>query len=114
VSRAAQRVRGDHRRRCGCTVLENGWRTSGLRPERCYRTLRFDDPRFERDRLDFFAGTFPPARRASDSPIAIACFRLLTLLPERPDLSVPLFRSCIAFSTFEEAFLPYFRAMLES
>jgi hypothetical protein len=79
-----------------------------------YFDRRLVDPRFERDRLDFFAGTFPPARRASDSPIAIACFRLLTLLPERPDLSVPLFRSCIAFSTFEEAFLPYFRAMLES
>jgi hypothetical protein len=34
--------------------------------------------RFERERLDFFAGTFAPARRASERPIAIACFRLFT------------------------------------
>jgi len=56
---------------------------------------------------DVFDGTFPPARRASESPIAIACFRLFTFFPERPLLSVPFFRSCIAFSTFCDAFLPY-------
>src|SRR5882724_5204573 len=55
---------------------------------------------------DFFLGTLPPAFRASDSPIAIACFLLFTFLPE-PLLSVPFFRSCIAFSTFLDAFLPY-------
>src|SRR5262249_8399415 len=70
--------------------------------------------RLERERLDFFAGTLAPARRASERPIAIACFRLLTFLPERPDLSVPAFRSRIAFSTLAEAFLPYARAMQRS
>jgi len=45
---------------------------------------------------DRFRGTFAPARRASLRPIAIACFRLLTLRPERPDLRVPCLRSCIA------------------
>jgi hypothetical protein len=54
-------------------------------------------------------GTFPPSRRASDSPIAIACLRLVTFLPERPDRSVPCLRSCMAFSTLFEAFLPYLR-----
>jgi hypothetical protein len=49
----------------------------------------------------------PPARRASDSPIAIACFRLVTFLPDRPLLSVPRRRSRIALSTFADAFLPY-------
>src|ERR1051325_5217334 len=56
------------------------------------------------------AGTFPPARRASDSPIAIACFRLVTFFPERPLFNLPFFRSCIARLTFCWAFLPY-RAM---
>src|SRR4029453_10434098 len=46
--------------------------------------------------LDFVRGTFPPARRASDSPIAIACFRLVTFFPERPLFKVPLFCSRIA------------------
>ena len=31
----------------------------------------------------FFFGTLPPAFRASDNPIAIACFLLVTFLPER-------------------------------
>jgi hypothetical protein len=57
--------------------------------------------------LDFFAGTLPPARRASDSPIAIACLRLLTVFPERPLFNVPLLRSCIAFLTLLAAFFPY-------
>jgi hypothetical protein len=52
-------------------------------------------------------GTLPPARRASESPIAIACLRLLTVFPEPPLFSVPRFRSCMAFSTFSAAFLPY-------
>jgi len=55
---------------------------------------------------DFF-GTFPPAFLASDNPIAIACLRLLTFFPERPLLSVPALRSCIAFFTLLCAFLPY-------
>jgi hypothetical protein len=55
----------------------------------------------------FLRGTFPPARRASDSPIAIACLRLVTFFPERPLLNVPRLRSRIAFLTFCDAFLPY-------
>ena len=37
----------------------------------------------------FFGATFLPLRRASDRPIAIACFRLFTVFPLRPLLSVP-------------------------
>jgi hypothetical protein len=50
---------------------------------------------------DFFAGTFAPAFRASDRPIAIACLRLVTFLPDRPLFSVPVLRSCIARLTFD-------------
>jgi len=57
--------------------------------------------------LAFLRGTFPPARRASDSPIAIACFRLVTFFPERPLLNVPRLRSRIALLTFCDAFFPY-------
>jgi hypothetical protein len=59
-------------------------------------------------RAVFFAGTLAPARRASDNPIAMACLRLVTFLPELPLLSVPRFRSRITFSTFSDALLPYF------
>lgn len=60
--------------------------------------------------LDFRDGTFPPSRRASESPMAMACLRLVTFLPE-PLFSVPRLRSCIAFSTFSCDFFPYFEAM---
>lgn len=53
-------------------------------------------------------GTLAPARRASLKPMAIACLRLRTFLPDRPERSVPRFRSRIARSTFFDAFLPYF------
>src|SRR5258708_24824299 len=56
---------------------------------------------------DFLLGTLPPAFLASDSPMAIACFLLVTFFPERPLFRVPSLRSCIAFSTLSEAFLPY-------
>src|SRR5206468_11374351 len=36
------------------------------------------------------------------------CLRLVTRFPERPLLSVPCLRSCIARSTFCSAFRPYF------
>src|SRR3990172_12513637 len=36
-------------------------------------------------------GTFAPFSLASESPIAIACFLLFTVFPERPLLSVPSF-----------------------
>jgi hypothetical protein len=55
-----------------------------------------------------FFGTLSPSRRASLSPIAIACLRLLTVFPDRPDFSVPCLRSCIARSTLLCAFFPYF------
>src|SRR3979409_1331362 len=55
---------------------------------------------------DFF-GTFPPSLRASDNPIAIACFLLVTFLPDLPLFRVPSLRSCIAFLTFFCAFFPY-------
>jgi hypothetical protein len=74
-----------------------------VRPE---RTPYFFEVDFFFDEV-FFRGTFPPSFRASDNPIAIACFLLVTFLPDRPLLSVPSFLSCIAFSTFLEAFLPY-------
>ena len=63
--------------------------------------------------LDFLAffGTFLPARRASDNPIAIACLRLLTLRPERPLFKVPAFFFFIARPTFADAPLEYFRAL---
>jgi hypothetical protein len=54
-------------------------------------------------------GTLAPLLRASDTPIAIACFLLLTFFPERPDVSVPCFRSCIARLTLLDAVGPYFR-----
>jgi hypothetical protein len=38
--------------------------------------------------------------------MAMACFRLVTFLPELPERNVPRLRSCIARSTFCDAFLP--------
>jgi hypothetical protein len=57
--------------------------------------------------LAFLRGTLPPARRASDRPMAMACFRLVTFFPDRPLLNVPLLRSRIALFTFCDAFFPY-------
>ena len=51
-------------------------------------------------RRAFRVGPCRPARRASDRPMAMACFRLVTFLPEPPLRSVPRFISCMAFSTF--------------
>jgi hypothetical protein len=75
-----------------------------------------EDDFFELDFFDddFFDGTLPPARRASESPMAMACLRLFTFLPELPLFSVPFFRSCIAFSTLSCAFFPYFAAIRKS
>jgi hypothetical protein len=52
-----------------------------------------------------------PFFRASESPIAIACLRLVTLppFPPLPDFSVPFFRRRIALSTRFDAAVPYFR-----
>jgi hypothetical protein len=60
-----------------------------------------------------FLGTFFPAARASDKPIAMACFRLVTFFFDRPLFSVPALRFFTARSTFAEAALEYFRAMLD-
>jgi hypothetical protein len=64
-------------------------------------------------REDFFLrrGTFAPERRASDSPMAMACLRLVTFLPERPLRSVPRLRSRMTCLTLRCAFLPYFLAI---
>jgi len=43
-----------------------------------------------------------PAFRASESPIAIACFLLVTFLPD-PLRNVPCLRSRMVFSTFDWA-----------
>jgi hypothetical protein len=61
--------------------------------------------------FDLFLGTLAPFFRASESPIAIACFRLFTVppLPPRPLLSVPFFRRRIALSTRFDAAFPYLR-----
>jgi hypothetical protein len=63
------------------------------------RVERFFDPAF--------FGTFAPRLRASESPIAIACFRLLTFLPDRPLFSLPRLYSCIALFTLRCDVLPY-------
>ena len=60
----------------------------------------------------FFLGTLSPLSRASESPIAIACLRLVTFFPERPLFSLPSFISCMASSTFSEEPLAYFRAIV--
>jgi hypothetical protein len=73
----------------------------------------FFERRLARFRLERFRGTFAPERRACDSPIAIACFLLLTFLPERPLFSVPRLRSCIARLTLLWAFRPYLRRLLD-
>src|SRR5471030_2176635 len=76
-------------------------------PWRCYF---FDDFRFDFLAV-FFFGAFFPSARASESPIAIACLRLVTFLPERPLFNVPALRFFIARSTSADAPLEYFRAM---
>jgi hypothetical protein len=58
-----------------------------------------------------FFGTFFPSALASESPIAIACLRLLTFRPERPLFKVPALRFFIARPTLADAFFEYFRAM---
>lgn len=55
----------------------------------------------------FLRGTLAPDRRASDNPIAIACFGFVTFRP-LPDFSLPRLNSCISRSTDCDAFGPYF------
>jgi hypothetical protein len=58
--------------------------------------------------FDRFFGTLAPFLRASERPIAIACFLLLTFLPDLPLLSVPALRFFMARPTFFAAPLEYF------
>jgi hypothetical protein len=60
-----------------------------------------------RRRPVFLRGTRAPFSRASDRPIAIACFRLVTFVPLRPLLRVPRFRRRIADFTALPAPLLY-------
>jgi hypothetical protein len=90
---------------------DDDFRDDDFRDDDFRDELRFRE--LERFPLERRLGTLPPALRASDSPIAIACLRLLTRLPERPLLSLPRFISCIARLTLLCAFLPYL-AMLRS
>lgn len=78
---------------------------------RLWEEARFawEEARFAEDL--FGGGTLLPAARASDNPIAIACLRLVTFLPECPLFSVPAFISFMTSSTFFDAFLPYLLAM---
>jgi hypothetical protein len=73
----------------------------------------FDDDFFDDDFFDddFFDGTLPPSRLASERPMAMACLRLVTFLPERPLFNLPRFISCMFSSTLSDAFLPYLLAM---
>jgi hypothetical protein len=57
----------------------------------------------------FLRGTFAPERRASDKPIAIACFGFVTFLPLRPLFSLPRFIAFISRSTDFPAFGLYLR-----
>ena len=66
-------------------------------------------PRSVKDYELFFRATFLPFLRASDRPIAIACFLLVTFFPLFPLLSVPLLRRRIADSTSFEALFEVFR-----
>lgn len=67
----------------------------------CY--LLFLDPEEE----FFLLGTFAPSSRASERPIAMACFGLVTFLPLRPLFNVPSFISSIDFLTLDCDSLEY-------
>jgi len=94
-------------------------RLEDLRPVRLralvFRVVRFRLPGLLAVFLLFrLAGTFAPFSRASESPIAMACFRLVTVppLPPLPLFKVPRLRRRIALSTALPAALPYFRFFL--
>lgn len=67
----------------------------------CHRDPPLCRPPFARQRRERLRGTFFPFLRASESAIAIACFRLFTLppFPPFPLRNVPRFRRRIARST---------------
>jgi hypothetical protein len=57
-------------------------------------------------------GTFFPDFRASDNPIAIACFRLVTFFPLRPLFNWPFFIAFISLSTSLPEEGEYLRVLL--
>ena len=70
----------------------------------------FDDVFLLADFFDaslFFDGNLAPFALASLKPIAIACLRLVTFLPDRPLSSVLSLRRCIASPTEFCAFFEY-------
>ena len=67
----------------------------------------FVPPRPEAD----FLGTRAPSSRASERPMAMACFLEVTFLP-LPLFKVPRFLSCITCSTFSPARFEYFAIVL--
>jgi hypothetical protein len=83
----------------GATSLMSKWpyRTSALK--------RTDLP----GQLDFLRGTLAPFFRASERPMAIACFLLFTAppFPPLPDRKVPRFLRRIALRTVLAAAFPY-------
>src|SRR3984885_12664630 len=82
-------------------------------PPRAAREHRVALVKLPRRQADFLLGTFLPFARASESPIAIACFLLFTVLPLPPLLSVPALRRFMAPFTSSDADLEY-RAMMFS
>ena len=79
---------------------------------RCLAVLRLLAVRLRRLVERFLrGGTFDPSLRASESPMAIACLRLVTFMPERPLRSMPRLRSRMVRATFFDAFLLYFLAI---
>src|SRR5262245_29981989 len=68
-----------------------------------------DTPQPSHEAFFFSFGTRAPLLRASDRPIAIACLRLVTFLPERPLRNVPALRFFMARLTFLAAPSEYFR-----
>lgn len=77
-----------------------------------YLEVDFFRPEEPRAEELFLRGTFAPERLASDNPIAIACLRSFTFLPELPLRSLPSFISRIERSTERCAFFEYFLAMV--
>jgi hypothetical protein len=65
------------------------------------------------DYFDDGGGTFFPSFRASDRPIAIACFGFVTFFPLRPLFSLPCFIAFISRSTSLPTDAPYLRVALD-
>lgn len=61
-------------------------------------------PRMCQGYLFGLGGTFSPSLRASERPMAIACFRLVTFFPLRPLFNFPRCISCISVLTCLPAF----------